>query len=468
MVPWPRKKIVGKTPSAQTGFDNRDGQTSRLPTLRTPTKPPRQRQEYLKKWREKNKRDGQKPLKPFAKFTAYWTETNAAQLPHRPADIMKQASKAWWSLPHTEREKWKQDFADELMQWEYEQAEQFERERADKPTQDGQTSASRPCVAADTPDGQTSAAKVEVSLSGGEALLSGGGGAPRDSKAMAITIGPYWVETTQEQLIGKGGYGSVYRGLHRASRQFVAVKVFHDQSEDETINREIEIYERTRGHVDHVPLARLLWSNREHSGMKAVVLELFDNDLHHYLSSHRVSQDTLTSMGIQIARALSYLHIQTQIVHLDVKPPNILWRTLDNKIAVVDFGLSEPIGSPRPLRDTYCTLNFRPPELWGLPGPPTPQLLQPAVDAWSFGCTWWQMIVGDAFFPGTREKDVRNQIGQFCADYSTARFGPWKVRAAKAGRWAGFVLACLNPKPTARLKDRLHNRMEAVDGQTSA
>ena len=161
MVPWPRKKIVGKTPSAQTGFDNRDGQTSRLPTLRTPTKPPRQRQEYLKKWREKNKRDGQKPLKPFAKFTAYWTETNAAQLPHRPADIMKQASKAWWSLPHTEREKWKQDFADELMQWEYEQAEQFERERADKHTQDGQTSASRPCVAADnhTQDGQTSASR---------------------------------------------------------------------------------------------------------------------------------------------------------------------------------------------------------------------------------------------------------------------------------------------------------------------
>ena len=105
------------------------------------------------------------------------------------------------------------------------------------------------------------------------------------------------------------------------------------------------------------------------------------------------------------ARALHYLHVDAQIVHLDVKPKNILWRVLDNKVALADFGLAECIAPAKPFREVYCTANYRPPELWpDTGGGQTPgNLLQPAVDMWSFGCTWWQLVVGKMFFMARAE-----------------------------------------------------------------
>ena len=79
-----------------------------------------------------------------------------------------------------------------------------------------------------------------------------------DGEPLVINVGPYWVETRKEQLLGRGGYGSVYRGVHNGTRQFVAVKIFHDQSDDETVKREIAVYEQTSTCDSHAPFAKLL------------------------------------------------------------------------------------------------------------------------------------------------------------------------------------------------------------------
>ena len=136
--------------------------------------------------------------------------------------------------------------------------------------------------------------------------------------------------------------------------------------------------------------------------MEAIVLDWFERDLHHLFAEKKADDEKLLlkSMGIQIARALNYLHVDAQIVHVDVKPKNILWRGLDNKVALADFGLAECIAPAKPFREVYCTANYRPPELWSYTGGgQTPgNLLQPAVDMWSFGCTWWQLVVDKTFF----------------------------------------------------------------------
>ena len=238
----------------------------------------------------------------------------------------------------------------------------------------------------------------------------------------------------------------------------MAVKVFHDQGEDTTITREIECYERTGECDHHAPFAKMLWPNRSHAGMKAVVLELFDDDLHHWMAEHAVSSNLLKSIGCQLARALQYLHAEARFVHLDVKPSNIVRREFDNKIALVDFGMAEPIRPTRPLHMTYCTANYRPPELWGDErGGQTPgHLLVPAVDMWSFGCTWWQIVAGDMLFKVRTE----NKIGPLVEDFAYNRRGhftnalnPWAIRLAKAKEWQGMIQACMDPKPERRPTD---------------
>ena len=349
--------------------------------------------------------------------------------------LMKHVSQAWRGLPAARRDQWKKE-ALELANFFGTQAHQKTAGGQTPGDQDGQTS-----VGQEAQDGQTSV--------GQEAL---------DAEALVIKMGSYWVETHKDQLIGRGTYGSVYRGLHTETHQFVAVKVYHDQKEDETIKREIDTYEQMAKHDIHAPFAKMLWSNKNHLGMKAVVLELFDVDLHHWLAKNKPSESMLQAIGIQISLALYYLHFRAQMVHLDVKPSNIVWRGFDNKVALVDFGLVEPIAPSKPLRSSYCTANYRPPELWShAHGGQTPgNLLQPAVDIWSFGCSWWQIVVGDMFFTVRAERKLEHVIEDFARSRRpnvADSLNPWSVRLAKAGRWGDLIQACMEPKPCSRPKN---------------
>ncbi|MBR8827228.1 MAG: protein kinase [Gomphosphaeria aponina SAG 52.96 = DSM 107014] len=54
-----------------------------------------------------------------------------------------------------------------------------------------------------------------------------------------------------------------------------------------------------------------------------------------------------TEWMIQVCQILEYLHsLQPPLVHRDVKPANLLWRNLDNRIILLDFGAVKEIGTP--------------------------------------------------------------------------------------------------------------------------
>jgi hypothetical protein len=410
--------------AAKATADNGKARASKVVQVARPsTEFKRDRTYYYKQWRTQQKGENPKPVKAFYMFASDWTSQNAGCMPQHQSKVMQTVANAWRNLSEEERNKWKNAEVEALRVW---QTQQHTVQAPSDPT------------AGTAANGQTLAGTVS----------------PTDSMALQIMVGPYWLETIKEKLMGKGSFGAVYQGMHKDTHQIVAIKVFHDQDNCKTITREIEVYECLAKANRHVPFAHMLWSNRDHSGMKAMVLDVYDDDLHHWLRKNAADQSLLTSMGRQILLALNYLHTEAKYVHLDVKPANILWRRVDNKIALVDFGMAEPISSSKPLHSLYCTANYRPPELWPSAfGGKTPgKLLQPCVDTWSLGCSWWQMTTNEILFVGQREKEIECQIMHFG---SSSSHKEWEARLSKAGHWSDFIRVCLKPNPVARPQDLL-------------
>ncbi|KAL3721786.1 hypothetical protein ACJRO7_034170 [Eucalyptus globulus] len=155
-------------------------------------------------------------------------------------------------------------------------------------------------------------------------------------------------------LIGVGGFGSVYRGILKDNGMLVAVKVLH-LVRCGALNSFIVECEALKN-IKHRNLLKIftVCSSSDYQGndFKALVYEFMDNgSLEQWLHSHATSSHGnmlpkklnfiwRINIAIDVASALDYLHHQCHIpiVHCDLKPSNIL---LDAEMVahVGDFGL---------------------------------------------------------------------------------------------------------------------------------
>jgi serine/threonine protein kinase len=141
--------------------------------------------------------------------------------------------------------------------------------------------------------------------------------------------------------LGKGGYGSVYKGVLLPGNVHVAIKMLGNSN----CNGEDFISEvSTIGRIHHVNVVRLVGFCSEEM-RRALVYEYMPNgslDKYIFSSEKCFSSDKLNEIALGIAGGIDYLHqgCDMQIVHFDIKPENIL---LDNNFIpkVADFGLAK-------------------------------------------------------------------------------------------------------------------------------
>ncbi|GLT57343.1 hypothetical protein SLA2020_303220 [Shorea laevis] len=162
-------------------------------------------------------------------------------------------------------------------------------------------------------------------------------------------------------------------------------------------------------HPDIVDIKRIMLpsSKREFKDIY-VVFELMESDLHQVIKAN----DDLTHEHhqfflYQMLRALKFMHT-ANVYHRDLKPKNIL-ANANCKLKVCDFGLARVAFSDMPTTyfgryiDYVATRWYRAPELCGS----FYSKYTPAIDIWSIGCIFAEILTGKPLFPG---KSIIHQL----------------------------------------------------------
>ncbi|WRX32176.1 Serine-threonine/tyrosine-protein kinase [Theobroma cacao] len=187
-----------------------------------------------------------------------------------------------------------------------------------------------------------------------EADSSNGEGRPLPSKKRKFTYAEVLNITRNFQdVIGKGGFGTVYRGDMKDGTQ-VAVKILSPSSTQGSkefkteaffVNLQAELLMR----VHHGNLVSFIGYCDDGSNMALIYEYMANGNLKDYLSyrsSNSLSWEMRLRIAIDAAQGLEYLHhgCKPPIIHRDVKTANILLsENMDAKIA--DFGLSRDFPS---------------------------------------------------------------------------------------------------------------------------
>ncbi|XP_059286265.1 mitogen-activated protein kinase 9-like [Lycium ferocissimum] len=213
-----------------------------------------------------------------------------------------------------------------------------------------------------------------------------------------------------QEVIGKGSYGVVGSAVDTHTGEKVAIKkindVFDHVSDATRILREIKLLRLLR-HPDIVEIKHIMLppSRREFKDIY-VVFELMESDLHQVIKANNdLTHEHYQFFLYQLLRGLKYIHT-ANIFHRDLKPKNIL-ANADCKLKICDFGLARVSFNDVPSAifwtDYVATRWYRAPELCGS----FFSKYTPAIDIWSIGCIFAELLSGKPLFPG---KNVVHQL----------------------------------------------------------
>ncbi|KAL1812739.1 hypothetical protein ACET3Z_022804 [Daucus carota] len=213
-----------------------------------------------------------------------------------------------------------------------------------------------------------------------------------------------------QEVIGKGSYGVVCSAIDTHTGAKVAIKKIHDIfehiSDAARILREIKLLRLLR-HPDIVEIKHIMLPpSRKDFKDIYVVFELMESDLHQVIKANDdLTKEHYQFFLYQLLRALKYIHT-ANVYHRDLKPKNIL-ANANCKLKICDFGLARVAFNDTPTTifwtDYVATRWYRAPELCGS----FFSKYTPAIDIWSIGCIFAEVLTGKPLFPG---KNVVHQL----------------------------------------------------------
>ncbi|KAF5176997.1 Cyclin dependent kinase [Thalictrum thalictroides] len=202
--------------------------------------------------------------------------------------------------------------------------------------------------------------------------------------------------------IGEGTYGVVYKARDLVTNEIIALKKIRLEQEDDgvpsTTIREISLLKE----MQHDNIVRL--QNVVHCEKSLyLVFEYLDLDLKKHMESCpelAKNQHIVKTFLYQILQGVDYCHSH-RVLHRDLKPQNLLIDRRTNTLKLADFGLARAFDIPvRALSHEVVTLWYRAPEI--LLGS---HHYSTAVDVWSVGCIFSEMMNQRPLFPGDSEID---------------------------------------------------------------
>ena len=145
------------------------------------------------------------------------------------------------------------------------------------------------------------------------------------------------------EYIASGSSGNVFKGIYKQNKKQVAIKVLKNRYNKEKKDKE-KILSRIKQEMDissklhNINIMETYAYINKNENCNFCVLEYgkngdLENFMRHLLKRMIISETAVNYFGKQILEGLGYLHKRCKIVHMDIKPGNIL----------IDAGLSAKI-----------------------------------------------------------------------------------------------------------------------------
>lgn len=253
--------------------------------------------------------------------------------------------------------------------------------------------------------------------------------------------------------IGRGGAGTVYRGIQLQLEREVAIKVVRpDVSEGAREELEARFFREAAlaGRLSHPHLVKMFDYGSTEDGRQFVVMELLrGRSLKRALDGTQLDPADVARIGAQLARGLHHAHSEG-LVHRDVKASNVfLVRDEEGNehARLLDFGL---VKSLRQELDVTQTPTYLGTPLYMSPEQARGERdLDGRSDLYSLGCLLYRMACGEMPFRG--ETPLATALLHVNAPYP-----PMKVRSPDVRvdpRLERIVRRCMAKRPEDRWAD---------------
>ena len=210
----------------------------------------------------------------------------------------------------------------------------------------------------------------------------------------------------KEREIGKGGFGLVWKVMHKKTQKVYCIKVIQKQGIIEQklvpqMNREIEIM-----YILNNPHCLRLKNHFEDDNNFYLVMPLASKgQLYRVLKKFRkFDERTAAQILRETISALQYLHsFNPPIIHRDIKPENLLLNE-GGRVLLADYGWSN-FNMEGDVRKTFCgTPEYIAPEMLMKKGHDT------RVDIWSIGILMFELLSGYSPFVAKTNQELYQNI----------------------------------------------------------
>ena len=249
-----------------------------------------------------------------------------------------------------------------------------------------------------------------------------------------------------QEVMGRGSFGTVFKGLQIALGRSVAIKVLAEEfsQNPEAVNSFLTEARRA-GRLNHPNLVQV-HDVCQVGGHHLLIMELMKCSATDLLRAHGPLDEKAALFVIDhIARALAYAESQ-RLVHRDVKPDNILM-TEEGVYKLADLGIAAPISA-----DGQAHQN----RIFGSPHYVAPEqarglAIDGRADLYALGASIWHLVTGKPVFQGTNRELVTKHISAELPDLA-------ELAPTLSGEFIDLVADLLEKEPD----DRFANANDVV------
>lgn len=211
-------------------------------------------------------------------------------------------------------------------------------------------------------------------------------------------IGPYKII----RILGQGGMGTVYHGVHSKSNDSVAIKVIaSNMAQHQRFRRRFDSEIQTLIKLKHPNIVQLIGFGEE-KGLLFYSMEYVDGEnLQQQLRREKkIGWERVVDIAIEVCSALKHAH-DFGVIHRDLKPANLMINS-QGKVKLTDFGIAKLFGAMDSTVEgaVLGTADFMPPEQ--AEGKP----VSVRSDLYSLGSMCYAAIAGRAPFVGKNIPEI--------------------------------------------------------------